>query len=449
ALNSILQTNINTTEQQFLDAVETTGSNSRLNDVNPPTANPSLEFSRHSTPAHNTADILSAQAPTQTLMATGGIPVPQAWATTADTKTQGKPDTGKSNVQETSESALSTQSQVTRPRIEIVNANYSPHSPQAYSSAARKPVLEPVLDMDTDSETESSTAPDQSTLENGKLTEQPELAKELNTTRNVHPESTGDSKPEGMAKKSQSSSQRNSELRSKTAKKAGTTARSPSSANSSKKKNSTFIEVTPRPLTAEQQLLSDFRQAANTYKEGNYPETERMLQDLLTRNNAMHKARLLLARVYSQQNLDSRAELVLYNGLLHFPQHAPYVTLYAQMLAEQGRDNVAIEALQNALPGARDNADFHALLAGLYQRNGNSASASKHYSTALRLEPTRGEWWIGLGISSEQVGDHVNAEGAYSEAMKHPLASEVELFAEQRLQQLAASKSASSIKNDR
>ncbi|NND89228.1 MAG: hypothetical protein HKN42_00090 [Granulosicoccus sp.] len=127
ALNSILQTNINTTEQQFLDAVETIGSNSRLNDVNPPTANPSLEFSRHSTPAHNTADILSAQAPTQTLIATGGIPVPQTWATTADTNTQGNPDTEKSNAQETSESALSTQSQVTRPRIEIVNANYSPH----------------------------------------------------------------------------------------------------------------------------------------------------------------------------------------------------------------------------------------------------------------------------------------------------------------------------------
>lgn len=214
--------------------------------------------------------------------------------------------------------------------------------------------------------------------------------------------------------------------------------RGPMTANDMESDSSTYIEVTHRPLSAEQQLLSDFHVASETYKEGDFVETEKLLQDLLVRDDSMHHARMLLARLYTTQKLDSRAESILSNALLIYPQNAPYVSLYAQILAAQGRDGEAIDALQNALPGVGENADIHALLAGLYQRTDNSAAAAESYMVALRLEPSHGEWWMGLGISSEQAGDSDTAIYAYNEALQHPLTSLVEKYAEQRLQQLAA-----------
>lgn len=223
----------------------------------------------------------------------------------------------------------------------------------------------------------------------------------------------------------------------------------PVSTSSRETNNSAYIEVTHRPLSEKQQLLSEFHVAATIYKEGNLTEAERLLEDLLARDNGQHQARLLLARLYAQQKLDSRAESVLTNGLRHYPQHAPYASLYAKILAAQGRDSEAIDALQNALPGARENADYHALLAGLYQRTANSAAAAESYRVALRLKPTHGEWWIGLAISSEQASDGDTAEKAYSQALQYPLASAVQQYAEQRLQQLSAKKTTIKSQNNK
>ena len=158
---------------------------------------------------------------------------------------------------------------------------------------------------------------------------------------------------------------------------------------------------------------------------GNAVEAERLLEDLLARDNGLHKARLLLAGLYVQQQRNSRAESVLASGLLHYPQHAPYASLYAQLLAAQARDSEAINALQGALPAAADDAAYHALLAGLYQRSGKADAAAGSYREALRLAPAHGEWWMGLGISSEQAGDAETAASAYRQALHYPLGTDI------------------------
>lgn len=197
------------------------------------------------------------------------------------------------------------------------------------------------------------------------------------------------------------------------------------------------IEVTPRPLSAEQQLARDFHTAASAVSAGNHVEAERLLEDVLARDNSQHQARLLLAGLYIQQQRQSRAESVLASGLLHYPQHAPYARLYAQVLAAQARDSEAINALQSALPAAGDDADYHALLAGLYQRSGKPEAAAGSYRAALQLAPAHGEWWMGLGISSEQAGDVDTASAAYQEALRHPLTAALQQYVQQRLAQLA------------
>ena len=197
------------------------------------------------------------------------------------------------------------------------------------------------------------------------------------------------------------------------------------------------IEITHRPLSAEQQLTIDFNTAAKLFNNGNYADSKEVFEDVLARDDGQHNARLLLARLHAEQNQVRLAELLLSNGLLRFPYHIPYVNFYAQLLAEQGRDNAAIDALRSALPGASENADFHALLAGLYQRTGNSVEAVNSYQLSLQLEPTRGDRWMGLGISSEHAGDTESAISAYSNALQNPLTNSVRRYIEQRLQHLS------------
>ncbi|MGB5472430.1 MAG: tetratricopeptide repeat protein, partial [Gammaproteobacteria bacterium] len=197
------------------------------------------------------------------------------------------------------------------------------------------------------------------------------------------------------------------------------------------------FEVTPRPLSTEQRLERDFQVAAAAVNKGNAVEAERLLEDLLARDNGLHKARLLLAGLYVQLQRNSRAESVLASGLLLYPQHAPYASLYAQLLAAQARDSEAINALQGALPAAADDAAYHALLAGLYQRSGKADAAAGSYREALRLAPAHGEWWMGLGISSEQAGDAETAASAYRQALHYPLGTALQQYVQLRLEQLA------------
>ena len=199
-----------------------------------------------------------------------------------------------------------------------------------------------------------------------------------------------------------------------------------------------FIEVTPRTLSAEEQLVMDFHTAADAYRKGALGEAERLLKDLLERDRGHHRARLLLARLHEDQGLDERAEEVLSRGLQHYPRHAPYASSYARLLARQGRDHTAIIALRKALPEGHGNAESHALLAGLHQRAGDPSAAAESYLAALRIKPTTGEWWMGLGLSSEQAGDERTAAQAYSRALRLRLPGEVERYVRSRLLELSS-----------
>ena len=83
----------------------------------------------------------------------------------------------------------------------------------------------------------------------------------------------------------------------------------------------------------------------------------------------------------------------------------PLAKLYAQLLVAQQRDREAIDLLQRALPGAAQDAEYHALLAGVYQADrARQPQPSSTIKQRWRLSPDHGEWWMGLGISQEQAG---------------------------------------------
>jgi Flp pilus assembly protein TadD len=200
----------------------------------------------------------------------------------------------------------------------------------------------------------------------------------------------------------------------------------------------TQSSITLRTPDPKQQLALDFRQAANIAVAGQDITAINMLENILASDSSHHQARLLLASLYIRQQRNMNAESVLTAGLERFPQHAPYAHLQAQLLVSRERFTEAITLLNTALPGATSDAGYHALLAGLLQRTGKPANAARHYTTALRLAPGHGEWWMGLGISQEQAGNHIAAQTAYQQALQHPLKSTLLKYINHRMQQLPA-----------
>jgi len=102
------------------------------------------------------------------------------------------------------------------------------------------------------------------------------------------------------------------------------------------------------------------------------------------------------------------------------------------------RNGPALETLQRTLPYADRNADYHALLAGVLQRQQRYAEAAEQYGLALKLSPQNGVWWMGLGISLQADNHKPEAREAYTRARSSPgLTPELQAFIDRKLEQLS------------
>lgn len=197
------------------------------------------------------------------------------------------------------------------------------------------------------------------------------------------------------------------------------------------------INITERALSKEQHTQQAFQGAVRTVRSGNINAAIPELEQLLDIDSHHHQARLLLASLYIQQERLVRSKEILATGLKDNPGHAPLAKLYAQLLVAQSRDREAISHLQRALPDASEDAEYHALLAGIYQRTGETLTAAQYYQAALDLSPEHGEWWMGLGISQEQAGSTKAALASYRRALKYPLTAVLQEYITTRLESLS------------
>ena len=117
------------------------------------------------------------------------------------------------------------------------------------------------------------------------------------------------------------------------------------------------------------------------------------------------------------------------------PAQANMAMLLARLQLENGGN--ALETLQRSLPYAESNADYRAMLAGVLQRAARHNEAIEHYQAAVRLQPSNGIWWMGMGISLQADKRNAEARLAYQRARDSGrLPAELETFVERRLQQI-------------
>ena len=108
-----------------------------------------------------------------------------------------------------------------------------------------------------------------------------------------------------------------------------------------------------------------------------------------------------------------------------------------EKVVERNQVSDALFVLQRHAAPPDRNADFHAFAAALYQRLGRHKEAIEQYQAALRIAPSAGVWWLGLGISYQAFEQPREALDAYQRAKSTGnLAPGPLAFVDQRLKQL-------------
>jgi Thioredoxin domain-containing protein len=206
-----------------------------------------------------------------------------------------------------------------------------------------------------------------------------------------------------------------------------------SNASSNASFNASFKVVSPK-----QRSENLYRQAISSIQQGHGPEAQNALRQALAINAANHDARLLLASLLADANhhADAAASL-LHAGLAIAPGHSGFSMALARLQLSTGAKDEALATLEQGLPMAGDDPDYHAFLAALLQKQGRHEAATQHYITALRSNPLMPNWLIGAGISLRAINKPADAAEAFQRALDTgELAPEVAQFAQQQLKQI-------------
>lgn len=199
---------------------------------------------------------------------------------------------------------------------------------------------------------------------------------------------------------------------------------------------------TPSPEPIKQpSRLSPAEQATAAYRDGlrlaqaGRPgaAAEQLAQAVrLQPDNAAY--RLAQAQLLLRAGQGTAAARTLQDGIRRDPNALPLVKLYAGLAVSQNDSATALAALHGATPPtlAVDPA-FHALLAAAEQSAGNYAAAADTYRALLAHNPAQGEWWAGLGIALENLGQPQDALTAYQHARQSRLPPAVAQYVSNRI----------------
>jgi MSHA biogenesis protein MshN len=189
--------------------------------------------------------------------------------------------------------------------------------------------------------------------------------------------------------------------------------------------------------TPVERAESEFRRAVTLVNQGRIAEGMDGLRNALKINPTHETARQTLVALLLEAKRVDEAAAVLQEGLALNPENTGFAMLLARILVERNDVSGALAVLQKHAAPPDRNADFHAFAAALYQRLNRHNEAIEQYQAALRLAPSAGIWWVGLGMSFQAVERPKEALEAFNTAKSAgSLAPDLLGFVDQRLKQL-------------
>jgi len=196
----------------------------------------------------------------------------------------------------------------------------------------------------------------------------------------------------------------------------------------------------PLPLkqvSQTQQADAEFRKAVVLQQQGRVHEALAGYEVALRLNPQHDAARLAYAALLLESKRGGDAERILQDGLKLRVSHLGFSMALARVQIEQGGIDRALVTMQNNLPKADDKADYQSFYAALLQRKGRHKEAVNHYQIATDLVPSNGVWWMGYGISLQEVQRNEDAKVAFKRALAtQTLTPELTAFVEQKLKGL-------------
>ncbi len=175
-----------------------------------------------------------------------------------------------------------------------------------------------------------------------------------------------------------------------------------------------------RPPSAAEQAARFYQQGYDYLLAERHAEAEQALRRALAADAGHAQAReMLVGQLLRRGELAEAGEL-LREGLGLAPRNARFAKLYARLLVEQNAVPTAIHILRSALPPMAQDPEYHALLAALYQRQGDHRAAAGLYRDLVKLRGDVAVWWVGLGVSLESLGKPAEARLAYAQAGRLP-----------------------------
>lgn len=186
-----------------------------------------------------------------------------------------------------------------------------------------------------------------------------------------------------------------------------------------------------KPPSAQMQADEAWRQAGQLLEQGRNHDAQTRLELALRLDPGLTAARQKLIALVLGAGDTGSAEALLREGMLQHPDDAWYPRSLAQVHLQRGDFAQAGGILKAAL-GKHPEAANWALYASTQAKLGKPAESALAYREALRLDPSQGNWWIGLAVALEKSNARADAGAAYQRALQTRLSGELRDYAQQQ-----------------
>lgn len=195
------------------------------------------------------------------------------------------------------------------------------------------------------------------------------------------------------------------------------------------------LNKSKNPVNRDQQA---YQAGLEQLQLGNIAAAEANFIQALVANPQLLDARVQLIDMLLKQNMLSKAETQLRQGLAITPDNTQLRKQYARLLLNAQRYTEAIDLLKaRPVPAIVQDLEYHALLAALFQETNQFDAAADLYGRLLQVRPEQAVWWLGLAIAMDQSEKFDQARSAYERALAIPgLRPDLQKYIQSRLQVL-------------
>ena len=156
-------------------------------------------------------------------------------------------------------------------------------------------------------------------------------------------------------------------------------------------------------LAAKAELL--YQRALVEQKQGDTEAAVKSLREAIEVHPQSPNARLALAKVLVERKQANAAADLLGDGLMLAPQHTGLMLALAPLWIQAGQQDDAMALLAQGAKSNNKEPQLHAFYAGQLLRVKRWSDAATQYQLALRSDPDKGEWLMGLGLAQNSAGN--------------------------------------------